>query len=147
MSLIRKGIAAGAVAGVVSGAPSTLHALVTGGDPLAASEAAGAMLLPHETNRTRLLLAAVPVHTALSLGWGIVLAKLLPRKATIRWGAAAGVAIAVLDLGVFGGRFPRIRQLPVAPQVLDHIAYGAAVGAVLRGLATDRGWPGRRRRR
>jgi hypothetical protein len=144
MSLIRKGIAAGAIAGVVSGAPSTVHALVTGGDPLAATEAAGAMLLPNENNRTKLIIAALPVHAALSIGWGITLAILLPRKGTIAWGAAAGVAIATLDLGVFGGRFPRIRRLPVAPQVLDHIVYGATVGAV---LATGPGWPGRRRRR
>jgi hypothetical protein len=135
MTVIRQGIVAGAIAGVVSGAPSTVHALVTGGDPFAASEAAGAMLLPNETNRTKLLLAAIPVHAALSVGWAVVLAKLLPRKGTIRWGAAAGVAIATLDLGVFGGRFPRISHLPVAPQVLDHILYGAAVGAVLRGWA------------
>ena len=144
MSLIRKGIAAGAIAGVLSGAPSTVHAMLTGGDPLAATEAAGAMLLPKETRRSRLLLAAIPVHAALSLGWGIALAITLPRKGSIPWGAAAGGAIALLDLGAFGGRFPRIRQLPVMPQVMDHIAFGVVVGAV---LATDPGWSGRRRRR
>jgi hypothetical protein len=143
MTVIRQGIVAGAVAGVVSGAPSTLHAVLTGGDPLEATEAAGTMLLRNETDRTRLILAAIPVHAAISVGWGVVLAKVLPRKATILWGAAAGAAIAALDLGVFGGRFPRISRLPVVPQVLDHIAYGAAVGAV---LATGPGWPDRRRR-
>lgn len=141
--MIRDGIVAGAIAGVLSGAPSTLHALATGGDPLAATEAAGAMLLPHESSRGRLIVAAIPVHTAISLGWGIVLANLLPRKGTIAWGAAAGVAIAVLDLGVFGSRHPRISRLPVAPQVLDHLAYGATVGAV---LAIARGSRGRRGR-
>lgn len=145
MSLIRKGIVAGAVAGLVSGAPSTVHAVVTGGDFLAATEAAGSMVLPNETSRTKLILAAIPVHAAISLGWGVVLAKLLPRKGTVLWGAAAGGAIAALDLGVFGGRFPRIRQLPATPQVLDHILYGAVAGALLRRLATDPGSPGRRR--
>jgi hypothetical protein len=29
------------------------------------------------------------------------------------------------------GVFPRIRALPQAPQVADHLAYGATVGAVL----------------
>jgi hypothetical protein len=130
--LIRKGIIAGAVAGLVSGAPSTLHAIITGGDPLEATEAAGTMVLPNETSRTKLILAAIPVHTVISLGWGIVLAKVLPRNHSILWGAAAGGAIAALDLGVFGGRFPRIRQLPAAPQVLDHILYGAVAGALLR---------------
>lgn len=137
MRLIRKGIVAGTVAGVVSGLPSTVHALITGGDPLAATEAAGAMLLPNETRRARLVMAAIPVHAVISVGWGIALAMVLPRNRTILWGATAGVAIATLDLGVFGGRFPRIRQLPAAPQVLDHILYGAVAGALLRRLATD----------
>ncbi|MBA2331824.1 MAG: hypothetical protein H0V94_03430, partial [Actinobacteria bacterium] len=46
-------------------------------------------------------------------------------------GAAAGLAIAALDLGVAGHRFPRVRALPLAPQILDHLAYGAVVGSVL----------------
>jgi hypothetical protein len=147
MGLMRKGIVAGAVAGVVTGAPSTVHAMLTGGDPLAATEAAGSMVLPNETSRTKLILAAIPVHAVISLGWGVVLAKVLPRRHSILWGAAAGGAIAAFDLGVFGGRFPRIRQLPAAPQVLDHILYGAVTGALLRRPATDPGLPDRRRRR
>jgi hypothetical protein len=132
--LLRNGIIAGAVAGVVSGAPSTVHALVTGGDPLEATAAAGAMLLPAETSTVRLVAAAVPVHAVISVGWGVVLAKVLPRKATTAWGAVAGLAIAALDLGVAGRLFPRVKALPVAPQVLDHLVYGAVVGAVLARL-------------
>ncbi len=45
--------------------------------------------------------------------------------------ALAGLAIAALDLGVVGRRYPRIRALATMPQVLDHVAYGATVGAVL----------------
>lgn len=131
MKAFHDGIVAGAIAGVLSGAPSTVHSLATGGDPLEATAAAGTILLRNETRRSRLVLAAIPVHAALSLGWGVVLAKLLPRKGTVLWGAASGATIAAIDLGGFGGRFPRISQLPLVPQVLDHIAYGVIVGAVL----------------
>jgi hypothetical protein len=47
------------------------------------------------------------------------------------WGALAGLGIAALDLGLIGRRFPRVRALPQLPQVADHVAYGATVGAVL----------------
>jgi len=129
--VLRDGIVAGAVAGLLSGAPSTAHALLTRGDPLEASAAAGSLLLRRETNRARLLAAAVPAHGALSLGWGVVLAAVLPRRRTAAWGALAGLAIAAVDLGVAARRFPRIRALPLAPQVADHLAYGAVAGAVL----------------
>jgi len=122
---------AGAVAAVISGAPSTVHALMTGGRPLEASLAAGAIVLPREQRPGRLLLAAIPVHLALSLGWALVLAAVLPRRSTVAYGALAGLGIAALDLGVIGRRLDRIRALPQAPQVADHMAYGAIVGAVL----------------
>jgi hypothetical protein len=121
----------GAVAAVVGGAPSTLHALATGGSPMEASLAAGSIMLGGERSDRRLLLAAVPVHVALSLGWAVVLAATLPRRRTTAFGALAGLGIAALDLGVIGRRYPRIRALPQGPQVADHVAYGATVGAVL----------------
>ncbi|HEV2783783.1 MAG TPA: hypothetical protein VGX25_30725 [Actinophytocola sp.] len=135
---MRRGVVAGTVAGVVSGAPSTVHALVTGGDPFAATAAAGSLVLRTE-RRPRLIAAAVGVHFAVSIGWGVVLAAVLPRRHTTAWGAVAGLAIAALDLGLVGRRFPMIRALPVAPQVADHVLYGAVVGAV---LASGRGSPG-----
>jgi hypothetical protein len=116
---------------VLSGVPSTTVALWRGEDPLAASLAAGTLLLGHERRSYRLLAAATLVHAALSLGWALVLAAVLPRRATIRWSAVAGLAIAALDLGVIGRRFERIRALPPIPQVADHVAYGLTVGAVL----------------
>jgi hypothetical protein len=128
---LRDGLAAGSVAAVVSGAPSTLHALLTGGRPLEPSLAAGTLLLPRERRATRLLLAAAPVHLGLSLGWALVLAAALPRRRTTELAALAGLGIAALDLGVIGRRFARIRALPQLPQLADHLAYGAAVGAVL----------------
>ena len=128
---LRDALAAGAVAAIVSGAPSTLHALVTGGRPLEASLAAGTLVLAGERRRGRLLLAATGVHIVLSLGWALVLTTILPRRRTPCFGALAGLAIAGLDLGVVGQRIDRIRRLPQAPQVADHLAYGATVGAVL----------------
>jgi hypothetical protein len=130
-SVIRDGIAAGAVAAVVSGAPSTLSALATGGNPLEAALAAGSILLPNETRRGRLVTAAVPVHLALSLAWGVALARLLPRRRTATAGAIAGLGIAALDLGVVGRRFPRVRALPLLTQLADHALYGSTVGHVI----------------
>jgi hypothetical protein len=120
---------AGAVAAVLGGAPSTVYALGAGRDPLEATLAAGSLLLPRETRRTRLVAAAVPVHLALSLGWALVLDRAGVRSA--RAGAAAGLAIAAFDLGVVGPRFPRVRALPLAPQLADHVAFGAIVGRLL----------------
>ncbi len=101
------------------------------GDPLEASAAAGSILLPEETRRGRLLLAAVPVHLALSLSWACGIAFLAPRGREVPFGAAAGLAIAALDLGMIGRRFPRIRALRPLPQVADHVAFGLVVGWVL----------------
>jgi hypothetical protein len=47
-------------------------------------------------------------------------------------GAACGLAIATLDLGVLGRRFPEVRSLPLWPQIADHAAFGAVVGWALR---------------
>jgi hypothetical protein len=43
----------------------------------------------------------------------------------------AGLGIAALDLGIVGRRVPRIRALPLAPQVADHLAYTETVAVVL----------------
>ena len=132
MRPLRDAVRAGLIAAVVSGAPSTIHALATGRDPLEATYAAGSLLLPGERRRGVLLAAAIPVHLGISVGWAVLLAVVLPRRRTVLAGAAAGLAIAALDLGIVGRRFERIRVLPVGPQLADHIAYGAVVGAALR---------------
>jgi hypothetical protein len=121
---------AAAWAAVLSGAPSTLHALATGRDPLAATAAAGSILLPRETSRVRLVAAAVPVHLAVSLGWTLALDRAGVR--TARAGALAGLAIAALDLGVAGRRFPRVRELPLVPQLADHALFGAIAAHLLQ---------------
>lgn len=128
------GAAAGVLGGIAGGLPSTVHALVTGADPLAATAAAGALLLPNARRRW-LLAAAVPVHCGLSAGWGVVLAGVLPARRTVVCGAAAGVAIGVLDLAIARrlvrrGRY--VRALPVLAQLADHAAYGAVTAALLR---------------
>jgi hypothetical protein len=127
-----KALAAGAAGAVVGGVPSTLWALARGRDPLEATLAAGSLLLPHEKRRARLLAAAVPVHLGLSLGWSLVLDSVLPRGRERALGAPAGLAIAALDLVVVGRRFPRLRAVPLLPQVADHVAYALTVGEVLR---------------
>jgi hypothetical protein len=126
---LRRAVEAGLWAAAVSGAPSTLHALATHGDPLEASLAAGSILLPNETRRRRLLVAAAGVHLTLSLGWAVVLERARVRGAA--QGAFAGLTIAALDLAVGRALFPRIRALPLVPQVADHVAYGAIVGLML----------------
>lgn len=150
------GLAAGVVAGVLSGIPSTLHALLTGADPLAAARAAGNVLLPAGAPAGALLAAGGAAHVVFSLSWGTVLAVAVrrlpglslaasaataggtpPRSRVLIAGVTAGAAIAAVDLGVMahgrvGRRWPLIRALPVWPQVADHIAFGVVAAAVLR---------------
>ena len=121
---------AAVVAGSIGGVPSTVWALATGRDPLEATLAAGSALLPNETRRERLLFAAVPVHFALSFGWAAVLERVLPPRREIGAGALAGLVIGVVDLALARRLFPRVRALPLAPQLADHVAYGATVGCV-----------------
>lgn len=128
---VSDGVTAGLVAAVVSGVPSTAYALLAGRDPLEAVWAAGSLLLGAERRRDRLLAAAVVAHLAVSLGWALVLSRALPEQRAMSVGALAGLAIAALDLGVIGRRVPRLRVLPLLPQLADHITYGATVGTVL----------------
>jgi hypothetical protein len=130
-AVVGDGLAAALPASLGSGLPSTIHALATGGDPLEATVAAGSLLLPRERRLPVLLAAAVPVHLAISLGWSVVLARLLPARRTTLAGALAGAGIAALDLGVAGRLFPRVRALPRVPQLVDHVAFGAIVGRVI----------------
>lgn len=121
---------AGVVAATFSGLPSTVHAVLTGRDLLAATRAAGT-LLPGRRERPNAI-AGVAVHLAVSALWTAVLATVDRRyHLGIRGGAAAGALIATLDLEILGRGNPAIRALPRAPQWLDHVAFGALVGALL----------------
>ena len=117
------------VAGVLSGAPSTLHALVTGGDVLASTRAAGT-LLPGRRDRPGVIAGAV-AHGVITVVWVGVLAAASRRRPLGPWrGAVAGAGIAALDLGVIAPRrAPAIAALPQLPQWADHLAFGALVGA------------------
>ena len=121
---------AAAWAAALSGAPSTVHALATGRDPLEATLAAGSVLLPRAAGRGRLLAAAVPVHLGVSLVWTFVIDRAGVR--TARGGVLAGLAIAALDLGVVGRRMPRVRALPLLPQLADHAAFGLVAARLLK---------------
>lgn len=112
--------------------PSTLIALVTRQDPLAATFAAGRILLPDERRALPLVLAALPVHLGISAFWGGMLARVLPARGAPLWGALGGLAIAAIDLRLPGRRVEAVRGLPVFPQVLDHVVFGAVVGIHLR---------------
>jgi len=129
--LVRETLGAALPAMLLSGLPSTLHSLLTRRDPLEPSLAAGSIALPRETHRARLLLAAIPVHVALSVGWTMVLALLLPRRTPVVEGTLAGLAIAGVDLGIVGRRYPRISALPQLPQIADHIAFGILAAVAL----------------
>lgn len=128
---VADGVAAAAVAGVLSGVPSTLTALVRRSSPLEAVRAAGTLLLPADAGPGALVVAGAAAHVLLSLGWGTLFALALPSRGAVPAGAAAGLAVAALDLGTVGRRHPRIRALPALPQVADHAAFGALVGAVV----------------
>src|SRR3954463_1123564 len=120
------------VAAVVSGLPSTAHAVATGSDPLAATRAAGSLLVGEGAPASVQLAAAVPVHLALSWFWAAALERALPRRNHVVWGAVGGLAIAALDLGVVGRRAPAIRRLLLAAQVADHVVFGVVVGGIRR---------------
>lgn len=116
-----------ALATLLSGLPSTLYALLAGGDPLEATRAAGAMV-----GRPDSIAAAALVHGAVSLLWAFVLWLVLPRRHTIVWALAAAMAIAVLDLRIIAPVFfPEVAALDFWPQFADHLMWGACVGAAL----------------
>jgi hypothetical protein len=130
--LVEDALAAGLAGAVCSGLPSTAWTLARGGNVLDGTRAAGAMVLPREKRTAVLLVAAVPVHLALSLGWAGVIAVALPRRAEPAFGVVAGLGVAALDLSVIGRRIPAIRALPQGRQWADHVAFGLCVGLVLR---------------
>ena len=121
------------VATVFSGLPSTLHALATGADPLEATRAAGAMILPAAADTPTLAIAAAVVHASVSLFWGAVFGWLLPRRRVALWAVAGSAAVALIDLRVIAPPlFPSIAALPFWPQFADHLMWGALLGGTLQ---------------
>ncbi|WP_410596406.1 hypothetical protein [Amycolatopsis sp. lyj-23] len=130
---------AGAIAAVVSGIPSTVHALLTGRDILAATRAAGT-LLPRRHNQPGVA-AGLVAHVIVSTGWTAVLtATARHHRLGATGGAIAGLIIAALDLGIAAHAYPAVQALPRGPQILDHLVFGAVAGALLgRPQRTDQG--------
>jgi len=130
---------AASVAGALSGVPSTVHALVTGRNPLDAIRAAATLVPGSEArSQTREVLAGLAAHAMLTLGWTTALISALPRRHAVAWGSLAGLGIAALDLGIIGRRYPAIAALPVGGQIADHVAFGALVGFVRSRRAPER---------
>lgn len=128
---VADGLVAGAAAWALSGLPSTSSALARRTNPLHTVAAAGTLLLPDGAPTARLVAAGAAVHSALSLGWATVFALALPEHHPVAAGLAGALAVAALDLGAIGRRYPRIRALETGPQVADHLAFGAIVAAVV----------------
>jgi hypothetical protein len=120
------------VATIFSGLPSTLHALATGADPLEATRAAGAMLVPPAAGTATLVAAAAVVHPAVSLFWTAVFVFLLPRRRLVLWAVLGSAAVALLDLRVIAPLFfPSVAALAFWPQFADHLMWGVLLGGTL----------------
>lgn len=117
---------AATVAAALSGAPSTLHALLTGRSPLAAARAAGELLGRPGLGRGAL------AHAAVSIWWTVVLELVLPRRHRARWGAAAGLGIGVIDLAIARHRCDAIAALPTASQLADHALFAALAAGLFQ---------------
>ncbi len=122
----------------LSGAPSTLWALYTGGDIGEATWAAGAMLLPADAPRPWLFAAAALVHGSVSAFWALVGGALLPRRHTAAWALLMAVAIGLLDLRLIApALFPSVAALAFWPQMADHLMWGACLGVPLQLMAAS----------
>jgi hypothetical protein len=135
MALDRRGaIEAAVLAATLSGAPSTLHALIKQRSLRSAAvyiydatRAVGTLVPPGRPGFGRGLV----VHVAISLLCGEALARTLPRDHRAEWGAAAGLAIGVVNVGVIGRSFPAIRALPLVPQLADNMMFGTVLAVAL----------------
>ena len=115
------------LATLLSGIPSTVYALITGGDVLEATRAAGAMV-----GRPDSIAAAALVHACVSLFWALILWLVLPYRHTFIWALLASAAIALLDLKMIAPVFfPEVAALAFWPQFADHMMWGATLGGAL----------------
>jgi len=123
-----KATTAVALAALGSGLPSSVVTLARRRNVLDSTRAAGTMLVGESSSLTARLVAGVGVHVAISTVWGALLWRSLPARNTAAWGAVAGLGIAAVDLGTVGRRVAAIRDLPLAPQLADHVAFGLIIG-------------------
>jgi hypothetical protein len=126
------------VATVFSGAPSTLLALATGGDPAEATFAAGRMLVD-SASPVVLFAAAALVHPAVSALWTLVAALALSARHITVKAMAFSAGVGLLDLLLIAPRwFPEVAALAFWPQMADHLMWGACLGGTLHALASRR---------
>lgn len=116
-----------------SGLPSTLYALRTGGSFRSAVRyvyeatcAVGTLVPPGRPSFTR----GAIIHLGISVAFGEAFARTLPQRRSVVWGATAGLAIGVMNVGMIGRRFPAISALPLVPQLADNVAFGVLFAAV-----------------
>jgi hypothetical protein len=116
-----------------SGAPSTIYALLTDTDPLEATRAAGAMLVPLDSSPLQLFAAAVLVHAVVSAFWALLFGFMLPRRHIALWAVIASAAVALVDLRLIAPLlFPSVAALAFWPQFADHLMWGACLGLTLQ---------------
>ena len=87
---------------------------------LRSTRAIGALVPPGRPN----LIAGAAVHAGISAAFGLALGRLLPRRGSALWGAAAGAAMGFVGAGAIGRRSAAVRELPFSGQLADNIAFG-----------------------
>jgi hypothetical protein len=122
------------VAAVLSGAPSTLDAFRRSRDLRSAAAylhdatcAVGTLVPP---GRPGLIRGSV-VHLGISALCGEALARVLPEDHSVAWGAAAGLAIGVVNVGVIGRQLPAISAFPLVPQLADNLMFGGVFALIV----------------
>jgi hypothetical protein len=121
------------IATLFSGAPSTVHALLSGGDPFEATRAAGEMIATAGATPLQLFMAAGLVHAAVSLFWTLVFGCMLPQRHVLPLALLGSAAVALLDLRVIAPLvFPSVAALPFGPQLADHLMWGGLLGSTLQ---------------
>jgi len=119
------------VASLAGGLPSTTLAALQGRPVVAygldTTRRVGVLVPPFRRGFARGVLA----HAVISVVAGEVLAATLPRPRSIAWGAAAGLVMGIVNVGVIGRRIPAIAELPLAPQLADNIAFGMIFAAIV----------------
>ena len=121
-----------ATATLFSGLPSTVWALLTGSDPLEATWAAGAMLMPMGAGPRLLFASAALVHLTVSLLWALIFWALLPQRHVVLWSVVGSAVVAIVDLRLIAPlMFQSIVALEFWPQFADHLMWGTCLGIVL----------------
>ena len=122
------------LAAALSGLPSTLIAFIKQRSLRSAAvyaydatRAVGTLVPPGRPGFGR----GVVVHMAMSVLCGETLARTLPRDHSAEWGAAAGLLIGVINVGVIGRSFPAIAGLPLVPQLADNVMFGTVFASAL----------------